>query len=62
VDLETCQIAGNGGFLAEFAIEPFRRAALLEGLDEIGMTLKHEEEIADYERRRNGGKAMPVGA
>jgi 3-isopropylmalate/(R)-2-methylmalate dehydratase small subunit len=58
VDLNKCQVSGHGGFLAEFAIEPFRRTCLLEGLDEIGMTLKHEAEIAEFERRRNGGRAV----
>jgi 3-isopropylmalate/(R)-2-methylmalate dehydratase small subunit len=61
VDLDTCQVSGHGGFLATFEIEPFRRTALLEGLDEIGMTLKHEEEIAEFERRRNGGRTAPFG-
>jgi 3-isopropylmalate/(R)-2-methylmalate dehydratase small subunit len=62
VDLENCRVSGHGGFLAEFAMEPFRRSALLEGLDEIGMTMKHEEEIAEFERRRNNGKTPSLGA
>src|SRR5260370_20080874 len=51
VDLEHCKVSADG-FAATFQIEPFRRMCLLEGLDEIGMTLKHEPEIADYEKRR----------
>jgi 3-isopropylmalate/(R)-2-methylmalate dehydratase small subunit len=58
VDLVKCKVVGHEGFLAEFAIEPFRRTCLLEGLDEIGMTLKHEAEIAEFERRRNGGRTV----
>jgi len=53
VDLYQCQVSSSDGFYAGFKIEPFRRTCLLEGLDEIGMTLKHEAEIAAYEKRRN---------
>jgi 3-isopropylmalate/(R)-2-methylmalate dehydratase small subunit len=53
VDLERCELSGAEGFTARFEIDPFRRTCLLEGLDEIGMTLKHEAEIAAYEA--NGG-------
>ena len=53
IDLLQCQVSGSAGFCAGFKIDPFRRTCLLEGLDEIGMTLKHEAEIAAYERRRN---------
>lgn len=52
IDLEQCQVSGNGDFQADFQIDPFTRTCLLEGLDEIGMTLKHEAEIAKYEQRR----------
>ena len=52
IDLEQCVISGDGGFQARFQIDPFTRTCLLEGLDEIGMTLKHEAEIAKYEQRR----------
>jgi 3-isopropylmalate/(R)-2-methylmalate dehydratase small subunit len=51
VDLQKCEVSGHDGFLAHFSIEPFRRTCLLEGQDEIGMTLKHEREIAAYEKR-----------
>ena len=40
------------GFSATFPIDDFRRTCLLEGLDEIGLTLKHEAEIAAYEGSR----------
>jgi 3-isopropylmalate/(R)-2-methylmalate dehydratase small subunit len=54
IDLEQCQISGHGGFAAKFEIDPFTRTCLREGLDEIGMTLKHEAEIAKYEQKRRG--------
>jgi len=52
IDLEQCQVSGNGGFQARFQVDPFTRTCLLEGLDEIGMTLKHEAEIARYEQKK----------
>ena len=39
------------GFKASFQIDDFRRTCLLEGLDEIALTLKHDAEIASYETR-----------
>jgi 3-isopropylmalate/(R)-2-methylmalate dehydratase small subunit len=33
----------------EFPVESFRRHCLLEGLDEIGLTLRHAEKISRYE-------------
>ena len=56
VDLQACEVYANG-FRAPFTVDPFRRTCLLEGLDEIGTTLKHEAEIAAYEHRhRLGGR------
>jgi 3-isopropylmalate/(R)-2-methylmalate dehydratase small subunit len=52
IDLEKQEVSAGDGFLARFEIDPFRRTCLLEGLDEIGMTLKHERSIATYEKRR----------
>src|SRR5690349_5711528 len=52
IDLEQCRVSGSGGLEARFSIDPFARTCLLEGLDEIGMTLKHEAEIAAYEQKR----------
>ena len=52
IDLEQCQVSGNGGFQTDFEIDAFSRTCLLEGLDEIGTTLKREAEIARYEQRR----------
>lgn len=52
IDLQRGEITGCGEFKAHFEIDPFRRTCLLEGLDEIGATLKHEAEIAVHEQRR----------
>ena len=51
VDLHAQRVTGPGGFVANFGIDPYRRQMLLEGLDEIGLTLKQELRIAAYERR-----------
>jgi len=55
IDLEQCQVSWNKAFQAHFEIDPFSRTCLLAGLDEIGMTLKREAEIAAYEQARQIG-------
>jgi 3-isopropylmalate/(R)-2-methylmalate dehydratase small subunit len=52
VDLETCTVTGGEGVEASFTLDDFRRTCLLEGLDRIGLTLRHETLISDYEARR----------
>jgi len=52
VDLEQCRVKDHRGFSATFAIEEFTRHCLLEGLDEIGLTLEQEAQIAAYEAGR----------
>lgn len=52
VDLEKKTVNDARGFRAAFEIADFQRSCLLEGLDDIGLTLKHEAEIAAYEQRR----------
>ena len=37
---------------AEFSVDPFRRDCLLNGLDEIGLTLQHADDIRAYEAKR----------
>jgi 3-isopropylmalate/(R)-2-methylmalate dehydratase small subunit len=52
VDLEQCAVRDTAGFCAQFAIDSFQRRCLLEGLDDIGLTLEHEAQITAYEARR----------
>jgi len=52
VDLVTQTVSDAQGFSASFTIDPFVRERLLNGLDDIGMTLTHEAEIAAFEARR----------
>ena len=51
VDLESRRVKDGRGFAATFAIDEFARHCLLNGLDDIGLTLQHEAEIAAYEAR-----------
>jgi 3-isopropylmalate/(R)-2-methylmalate dehydratase small subunit len=51
VDLEQCEVRDDRGFRAKFQMDEFVRHCLLNGLDDIGLTLQHEAEIAAYEAR-----------
>ncbi len=51
VDLVTQRIAGPGGPDVAFDIPAADRTRLLEGLDDIGMTMKHVDEIVSWERQ-----------
>jgi 3-isopropylmalate/(R)-2-methylmalate dehydratase small subunit len=51
VDLVTQRISGPGGPDVAFEIAPADRTRLLEGLDDIGLTLKHMGEIVTWEQR-----------
>ncbi len=52
VDLEAQTITDDQGFYTTFEVDSFRRYCLLNGLDDIGLTLQQEEAIAAYEARR----------
>ena len=56
VDLERKVVEVANGFSASFAIDDFQRHCLLEGLDDIGLTLEYETDIAAYEARREAGR------
>ncbi|WP_392553123.1 3-isopropylmalate dehydratase small subunit [Orbus wheelerorum] len=49
VDLEN-EVVNAGGKSYSFKIDPFKRHCLLNGLDNIGLTLQHEVEISTYEK------------
>jgi 3-isopropylmalate/(R)-2-methylmalate dehydratase small subunit len=51
VDLETLRVEDRRGFAATFTMDEFSRHCLLNGLDDIGLTLQHEAEIAAYEEK-----------
>jgi 3-isopropylmalate/(R)-2-methylmalate dehydratase small subunit len=51
-DLNACTLSDAHGFSAKIEVEPFRRHCLLNGLDDIGLTLEHEAKITAYEKAR----------
>ena len=53
VDLETCKIHAPNQVIFSFDMEPFEKIALLDGLDDIGATLKHLDEIKTWEKQAN---------
>ena len=53
IDLERQWVVDDWGNKFGFAVDPFRRECLLKGLDDIGLTLQHEDAIANYEARRS---------
>ena len=54
VDLERKKINSDDGLDLSFEVNEFRRYCLLNGLDDIGLTLKQEDKIRQYEARRSG--------
>lgn len=57
IDLEKQEIRGPDGGVARFEIDPFRKACLLNGWDDIGLTLRHEAAITSFEAER--AQSMP---
>ncbi|WP_099867183.1 3-isopropylmalate dehydratase small subunit [Pararhizobium haloflavum] len=53
VDLETQEIHGPDGGVVTFNIDPFKKHCLLEGLDDIGLTMEKSDKIAAFESRRS---------
>ncbi len=56
VDLETLTVSDSQGFSQSFEVDEFRRHCLLNGLDDIGLSLQHEGDISAYETRRPSWK------
>ena len=52
VDLERQMVEDANGMAVSFAVNEFQRYCLLEGLDDIGLTLRHEDAIRAYELGR----------
>lgn len=51
VDLEKQEITGPDGGTIRFEIDPFRKHCLLEGLDDIGLTLQKDDKISSFEEK-----------
>ena len=60
VDLETQTVKAPGGWQREFQIPQFTKHRLLNGLDDINMTLHHEDAISSFESGRPADKPVTV--
>ena len=58
VDLEQQIVTDDAGLRYSFKVDPFRRESLLNGLDEIGLTLVHEPEITAFEAKHANAPVM----
>jgi 3-isopropylmalate/(R)-2-methylmalate dehydratase small subunit len=56
IDLEQQTISAPDGLVYKFEVEAFRKHCLLNGLDDIGLTLQHVGEIKDYEAKRRAAQ------
>ncbi len=54
VSLEAQTVTDGRGFSANFEIDPFRKFCLLEGLDDIGLTLRHAAALNKFEKQHDG--------
>ena len=53
VSLEENTVRDDQGFSTSFSIDPFRRYCLLEGLDDIGLTLRHADALDKFEQQHD---------
>jgi len=54
IDLERQEVTAPSGAVHHFDIDPFRKQCLLEGVEEIALTLGHADKIAAFEQRQAG--------
>ena len=52
VDLENQKVTDSQGFHSDFTVDEFRKFCLLNGLDDIGLTLQHADKISAFEQTR----------
>ena len=62
VDLEAQTITRSNGAICAFEIEPFRKQRLLEGLDDIGITMARAAEIDAFEAKQKAARPWLYGA
>jgi 3-isopropylmalate/(R)-2-methylmalate dehydratase small subunit len=55
VSLESQTVSDNAGLYYTFTVDPFRRECLLNGCDDIGLTLRKEDKITQYEKSHHPG-------
>ena len=62
IDLPSQTVTTDSGHQFSFELDQFRKECLLNGLDEIGLTLQHKDEIKEYETRRAAQHPWVFGA
>jgi len=53
VSLEENTISDDHGFSATFQVDPFRRDCLLQGLDDIGLTMRYKDDLDKFEKQHD---------
>jgi len=61
VNLEKQEIAGPDGGVIKFDLDPFKKHCLLNGLDDIGLTMQKGEKIGSYEDKQKVGQPWLYG-
>ncbi|MFB6346930.1 MAG: 3-isopropylmalate dehydratase small subunit [bacterium] len=61
VDLEAQHLSGSDGWEQDFEIDSFNKKCLMEGLDEIALTLKDQDVIQDFEQSENAPRSLDHG-
>ena len=61
VDLAAQEIRGPDGGVVEFEVDPFRKHCLLNGLDDIGLTMQNAAAIDDYEAKAGAERPWLFG-
>ena len=56
VDLETQEIKGPDGGTVKFDIDPFRKHCLLNGLDDVGLTLQKKPQVESFEQKQSASQ------
>jgi 3-isopropylmalate/(R)-2-methylmalate dehydratase small subunit len=56
VDLEKQEIKGPDGGIVKFEIDPFRKHCLLNGLDDVGLTLQKKAQVESYEQKQKASQ------
>jgi 3-isopropylmalate/(R)-2-methylmalate dehydratase small subunit len=62
VSLEAQTLTDGRGFSAIFEIDPFRKFCLLEGLDDIGLTLRHAAALDEFEKQHDNASWLKAKA
>jgi 3-isopropylmalate/(R)-2-methylmalate dehydratase small subunit len=57
IDLASQEIRGPDGGTVKFEIDPFRKHCLINGLDDIGLTMEKKSSIDDYEAKASRERA-----